>query len=312
MTDNFPEIAGLLFCPDDGAALHHASGEFRCSSCTRRFPIHAENLAEILPNRPCALPPTVHSEYRNAYVQAFAENFRQGNAGYGWGAEQTVPESWARRRRRQVAVVQPLIAEGTKPGGAVLCDIAGGSGYYTFAYSHLFRFVFHCDLSVDNLSYAWREARSRGLRNVFFLRIDYFAPPFRQSLDRIMCLDTLIRGEVHDSAVLAAIVPSLKPAGSAVVDFHNWWHNPLRRLGLLPDNFRNNRSYCRTEAEKLLRDAGIQSFVFHPFVQEFSANRAAGRRLCGSFPPTRLIYRFVRPSQGAPVCAAAHAAGDYR
>jgi SAM-dependent methyltransferase len=309
MTDNFPEIASLLSCPDDGAPLHHASGEFLCSSCDRRFPIYEENLAEILPKRTGDLPSEVHSAYRVGYMRAFEQNFSKSNVACAWGAEETAQPSWARKRRRQVAVVQPLITDGTTPNRAILCDIAAGAGYYTLAYAHLFRLVLHCDLSVDNLNYVWHKARSHGIHNIFFLRIDYFAPPFRQSLDRIICLDTLIRGEAHDSTVLAALARALKPAGCAVVDFHNWWHNPLRRLGFLPENFQDNRSYRRAEAEQLLCDAGIERFAFHPFIQEFSANGAAGRRLSGVFPPTRLIYRIPAPSQGTPLYAAAHAAG---
>jgi len=304
MADKFAAIADLLSCPDDGASLRHMSGAFRCTHCERRFPIHEENLAEILPSRPLEFPASVNSGYREAYRQAFGQPYSFSETSSAWGAEETIAKSWARKRRRQVAFVQPLIAEGTTAKGGVLCDIAAGAGYYTLAYAHLFRLVLHCDLSVDNLNYVWRKARSLGLQNVFFLRIDYFAPPFQQSLDRIICLDTLIRGEAHDSALLAAISRSLKPAGCAVVDFHNWWHNPLRRLGFLPENFHNNRSYRRTEAEKLLRNAGIESFAFHPFVQEFSVNRAAGRWLSGAFPPTRLIYRIAALRQGAPLYAA--------
>jgi SAM-dependent methyltransferase len=146
---------------------------------------------------------------------------------------------------------------------------------------------------VSNLSYARRKARALGIRNILFIRADYFAPPFQGSLDRLLCLDTLIRGEGHDFALLTAIANSLKPTGCAIVDFHNWWHNPLRRLGLLPENFSNNRSYGRAEAENLLRAAGIEEFSLIPFLQEFDADSATGRQLARIVPPTRLVYRFA-------------------
>jgi SAM-dependent methyltransferase len=309
MTDNFPEIASLLSCPDDGAPLYHSSREFHCSVCARRFPLHEENVAEILPRHPYELPNSVSAEYQKSYLRAFEQDYRYSGTSMAWGAEETAAESWVRKRRRQVEIVRPLITEGLEPKESVLCDFAAGAGYYTLSYARLFRLVIHCDLSVDNLNYAWRNARSHGIHNILFLRMDYFAPPFRQSLDRIFCLDTLIRGEAHDSVLVAAIARSLKPSGCAVVDFHNWWHNPLRRLGLLPENFGSNRSYRRTEVEQLLRKAGIERFVFHPFIQEFDANSAAGRRLSGFFPPTRLIYCIASPHLGSSLFEASRVAG---
>jgi SAM-dependent methyltransferase len=309
MADNLAAIASLLSCPDDGGSLRHASGEFLCSSCTRRFPIYADNLAEILPRRPCDVSASANPACHEGYLRAFEEGYRYDEASLAWGAEESVSESWSRKRRRQVAVVQPLITEGSTPSESVLCDIAAGAGYYTLAYAHRFRFVLHCDLSVDNLSYAWRKARARGIQNIFFLRSDYFTPPFRQSLHRILCLDTLIRGEAHDSILLAAIVRSLRPAGRAVVDFHNWWHNLIRRLGLLPDNFRNNRSYYRSEVQQLLRSCGIRDFCLRPFLQEFDPDAVGIGLLSKILLSTRLIYRFAPPPTEASHAVVARAAG---
>ena len=291
MDANFGQIADLLFCPDDGATLRFAANELYCSFCARSFPILANNLAEILPQHPIDLPGSVNSSFRDSYLKLFEQGYRFKETDLAWGAEETVSESWARKRRRQVAVVRPLIAEGTKPGESVLCDISAGAGYYTFAYADLFRFVIHGDLSVSNLSYAWRKARSQDLQNIFFLRLDYFALPFRQSLDRVLCMDTLIHGEAHDSRLLGAITNSLKPTGSALVDLHNWWHNPVRRLGFLPDNFSNNRSYGRRETERLLRIAGIHCYERFSFRQEFEGWDSDWRSLSRFFPATRFLFR---------------------
>jgi SAM-dependent methyltransferase len=160
---------------------------------------------------------------------------------------------------------------------------------------------------VDNLSYAARKAERLGIRNIHFLRIDYFAPPFRHSLDRVVCCDTLVRGERHEATLLRAIRGALKPEGRAVVDFHYWWHNPLRRLGLLPQNFGSNRSYGRREAEALLSSAGVRKFEYFPFHQEFSPSWRGGRVVRRVIPPTRLVYRIggeagaSSPEQGAEI-----------
>jgi SAM-dependent methyltransferase len=309
MADNFAAIADLLSCPDDGASLRLISGAFRCTHCDRRFPIHEDNIAEILPSRPLELTAVVNSGYGEAYRHAFKQPFHVSEGSSAWGAEETVATSWARKRHRQVAMVKPLATEGISVDETILCDISAGAGYYTFDYANAFRFVLHCDLSVDNLNYAWRNARGRGIGNIFFLRADYFALPFRQTLDRILCFDTLIRGEAHDSALLSSIVRSLRPSGCAVVDFHNWWHNPLRRLGFLPDNFHDNRSYRYSEANELLHSVGVQDFGFWPFLQEFQPNTRGTAFFSKILPSTRLIYRFAPPPTKAIVAAVALAAG---
>jgi SAM-dependent methyltransferase len=291
MASSFNAIASLLSCPEDGESLCCVPGELLCPRCARRFPIHGENLVEILPRRPCQLPAFVSPAYREAYIRAFEQPFGQDDGAFAWGAEETVPESWALKRRRQVAMVRPLISEGVSSDDSVLCDISAGSGYYTLAFAPLFRFVIHCDLSVENLNYVSRKARALGIQNIFFLRADYFAPPFRHSLDRIICLDTLIRGGEHDSVLLRAIVHSLKPGGHAVVDFHNWWHNPLRRLGVLQDNFLGNTSYTRGELRRLLTGTGIHQFEIKPFVQEVDPGQPAGKFFLRLIPPTRFMVR---------------------
>jgi ubiquinone/menaquinone biosynthesis C-methylase UbiE len=288
----FSAIIGLLSCPDDSAPLSYDSSALTCSSCARRFAIHGNNFAEILPRQPRSLSAAMNLAYHHDYLQAFDQPYSYSETSTAWGAEEVNPKSWVRKRRRQVAMVQHLIAEGTLPGDSILCDIAAGAGYYTFDYASIFRFVLHCDLSVDNLNYARRKAHSLGIQNIFFLRADYFALPFRHSLDRIICMDTLIRGEAHDAIVLANIARSLRPDGLAVVDFHNWWHNPLRRLGLLPQNFENNRSYRRPEAEQLLRQASIEDYTRRRFLQELDPDSKLAALLTPLLPSTQLVYRF--------------------
>jgi SAM-dependent methyltransferase len=130
------------------------------------------------------------------------------------------------------------------------------------------------------------------ISNVIFLRVDYFALPFCRSLDCVICFDTLIRGWDHETVLLAKIRSALSDGGKALVDFHNWWHNPLRRLGLLPQNFGQNRSYTRRRAEELLRKVGIEEWRMEPFRQEFDPSSRLKKRLSSLVPPTRLIYEF--------------------
>lgn len=130
------------------------------------------------------------------------------------------------------------------------------------------------------------------------LRVDYFALPFRRSIDRLLCLDTLIRGEDHEKALLNEIAKAIASDGRAIVDFHHWWHNPLRRLGVLPQNFGNNRSYTRSGAEGLLRECGVEGWRLVRFCQEFAPEGASLKRLSWLLPATRLLYEFGSAASG--------------
>jgi len=290
MAEKLRTILDLLSCPDDGQPLRLDREQPVCRGCDRSFPLH-EDFAEILPRSPARLPASASADYRSAYRTLFEQSYQEDDTCLAWGAEESATPSWIRKRQRQVVAMHPLVTEGIEPAASVLCDIAAGAGYYTFAYAPEFRFVLHCDLSVENLNYARRRARERRLKNIFFLRIDYFQPPFRHSLDRILCLDTLIRGEAHDAMLLKSIADSLQPSGKAVIDFHNWWHNPLRRLGILPENFHNNKSYRRSETETLLARTAFRSATVFPFVQEFNPNGRLNRICSKMVPSTRIVYR---------------------
>lgn len=297
-------LTGLLFCPDDGARLCCSRTSIECPACARRFAVSEDGVVDLLPLRRRKIADSRNALYWYEYTQEFNRPYRPNPKAIAWGAPEVWDSSWVLRRLRQVRAVKPLVADWKFSKSQWFCDITAGAGNYTISYASAFRGVLHCDLSVANLSYAARRAKRLGARNIFFLRIDYFSPPFTHSLDRVACFDTLIRGEQHEIALLETIHSSLKPHGHAVVDFHNWWHNPLRRLGLLPQNFGENRSYSRKEAESLLQQAGISEFEFFPFHQEFNPGGRGERVLSHLVAPTRLLYRFHGKPVEKPVLGA--------
>ena len=135
MAVSLAEVAGLLCCPDDGRRLIEASGDLRCLACDRRFPVHAQNVIEILPRHRQELPSSISSEYREGYKRAFDQKYKNSEWSMAWGAEESMTRSWILKRLRQVEFVRPLVTEGAKPGDSTLCDIAAGAGYYTLAYA---------------------------------------------------------------------------------------------------------------------------------------------------------------------------------
>jgi SAM-dependent methyltransferase len=282
-------LRSVLRCPDDGSELRLSGLVLECFGCGRCYPVLAENVVELLPSSGALTG--AGSAYGRDYAAARAAPFEWREDTLAWGAPESFPSKWVERKHRQVAAVERLI-----PAGAfardLFCDFSAGAGYYTLEYAKAWRYVIHCDLSVDSLTYARRKAASRGLRNILFLRMDYLRPAFRRSLECVACLDSLIRGKNHERLLLRAIRGSLAPGGSAVVDFHNWWHNPIRRLGLLRNNFGGNRSYREREIRGLLASAGISGFERFAFHQELSPDCPGGGVVRTLLPPTRWMYRF--------------------
>jgi SAM-dependent methyltransferase len=279
----------ILSCPDDGGSLRRDGGSLQCTACERRFPVLASNLVELLPSDGALQPDG--SPYAAEYVAERNRGFHFREDAVAWGAPEYRTDEWVERKYRQVAAVRSLLLDGAEAGG-VICDFSAGAGYYTFSYAPEWRHVVHCDLSVDALNYAHSKAERMGLRNILFVRMDYLRPPFHGSLDRVVCLDSLIRGESHEKHLLRTIQRALRPGGAAVVDFHNWWHNPIRRLGLLRNNFGENRSYAGSEVRRLLDEAGVVGPEYRPFHQETARSEVLRLLLRRVLPPTRLVYRF--------------------
>ena len=291
MHSSTKEIASLLCCPDDQRSLRAKDEALECCHCGRVYPVRDGEILELLPSNPAGSPR--NPEYAADYHFNFCRSFEAREGVIPWGLREARSASWRRHREREVrAVLSMLSKDGVPFEDRILCDVSAGVGDYTLFYAQRFKWVLHCDLSVDALCYALARSRRLGLQNVFFLRVDYFALPFRRSIDRLLCLDTLIRGEDHEKALLNQIERALSSEGRAIVDFHHWWHNPLRRLGLLRQNFGENRSYTRSGAEGLMRECGIRDRRLVRFHQEFEPQSPFAKRLGWLLPATRLLYEF--------------------
>src|SRR6266480_1100306 len=291
------EITSRLCCPDDQESLRAVSGALDCSRCGRVFPFQEGDILELLPREPAE--PGPNAEYAAAYHFLFHQTFENRQESIPWGLQEGFSPSWRLHRERQArAVLSLLQSDGAPLKDLILCDISAGIGDYTLSYAQHFKGVLHCDLSLDALRYASAKCRRLGAQNVFFLRVDYLALPFNRTIDRLLCLDTLIRGKDHEKALLGQIQKALAYQGRAIIDFHHWWHNPLRRLGLLPQNFGSNRSYARTGAEGLLRECGVEGWRLVRFYQEFAPESTSLKRISWLLPATRLLYEFGSAASG--------------
>ena len=274
------ELCHFLSCPEDHGPLRLLSDRMRCGDCGREFAAE-DNFVSLLAREPASL------DLGAAYTRGYPAARQDASRVAGW---RLPTAALLEHKRRQVAMVKRLLLETGRED--LVCDFSAGPGYYTLPYAQHWRWLIHGDLCLDSLEEAREQARRNRAVNILFVRMDYFQPPFRNTLPRILCLDTLIRGRQHEIALLRAILGSLTPEGSALVDFHNWWHNPLRRLGLLPDNFTHNRSYSRQELTGLLSQAGIRHYERFAFHQEAQPGSLLASLICRAIPPTRWIYRF--------------------
>jgi ubiquinone/menaquinone biosynthesis C-methylase UbiE len=285
------KIVSHLCCPDDQKSLRSGDEGLECRQCGRTFPVWKGEIIELLPKKPAE--PRSNPEYAADYQRQFHQKFENQEDSIAWGLREAQSPSWKLHRERQARRVLTILrSDGAPLKDMILCDVSAGVGDYTLSYARHFKWVLHCDLSVDALRYASGRFRRMGLENVFFLRVDYFALPFSRSIDRLLCLDTLIRGKDHEKALLKQIQRAISAQGRAIIDFHHWWHNPLRRLGLLRQNFGNNFSYARSGAEGLMRECGIEDWRLVRFHQELEPAGSFEKRLSWMLPATRLVYEF--------------------
>ena len=301
------KIASILCCPDDRKSLRPKDMALECCHCGRIYSVWEEEILELLPSK--ATEPQSNPEYAADYHRQFHRTFETQEHAIAWGLLESRSASWKRHRERQAQTVLSLLRRGGVPlRDLILCDISAGVGDYTLAYWRHFKWVFHCDLSIEALRCSRDRFRRMGCDNVFFLRVDYFALPFSRSIDRLLCLDTLIRGEDHEKALLNQIQRAISAEGRAIIDFHHWWHNPLRRLGLMRQNFGSNRSYTRSGAEDLMRECGIRDQRLVRFYQELEAPFSKG--LSWLLPATRLLYEFGCAASGHASPASAEASSS--
>jgi len=280
----------LLVCPDDHGVLQFEHQALRCDSCGRLFPRVSHTYWDFRPAKPLEKA----REFGEAYFTAYRDLFEREHPDFSgipaWGAAASNPTAWVQKRERHRRAILSLLRSGADTSKSVLVDVSAGAGFYTTALAPHFQYVLHCDLSAASLTYSSGLSQELGITNIVFLRVDYLSLPFHRSLTHVLCLDSLIRGDRHDLHVLGQIAGSLRGCGSAMVDFHNWWHNPIRRLGLLAENFHNNRSYSRREAEALLQAADLGIKRYQGFVQEGDSDKKMGRMVSGVLPPTRFLY----------------------
>src|SRR5581483_11726143 len=229
--------------------------------------------------------------YRDLVSETVEQAHARGDAASPWGDPRSSQSGWiAKREHHALWALERL--EGDDLAQLTVCDVSGGAGYVTFALASRAKRVVHCDLSAQSIIYVRRRAQELGLSNIYFCRADYLRFPFKHAFDRVVCFDTLVRGWEHERRAIQQISEAVAPGGFALIDLHNWWHNPVRRIGLLPNNFVGNRSYRRREIPSLMLQAGVRQYSVEPYYPETKSGGSPSGILGGLLQPTRFSLRF--------------------
>jgi SAM-dependent methyltransferase len=280
-------IEEAVCCPDCLTKIKYTDSAFTCTQCNRQFP-YKDGILEMLPAAPINYAFDKRSgHHEGIYKRLFHTKREEANLEKSWATPELVPTKWLRTKMGHVNFIKGLIEKNTS-SRHLFCDFSGGSGYYTFEFYKLFRWIFHCDLSIESMLYTKKKADEKGIDNIIFIRTDYTRPPFNGSLDIVFCGDSLIYSPFHEGLVVKGIHQAVKPDGHAIFDFHNWWHNPLRRLGLMSNPFGECYSYSKKQTDDMVSHL-FPTFTYHKYYQEF-ANGQRASIIPSFFPGTRHTY----------------------
>jgi SAM-dependent methyltransferase len=271
----------------------------RCQECGQRYARPSPEVVEIVSRRPHERLRGVSAEFWEGYTTARAAPLALTPSSSPWGASATAPPEWVRLRHLYSDRVVSLVLSLLDGRRSVVVDISAGAGYVSLELASKGVPTIHADLDPSSIAYAHNWVTATGsVHPLLAVRSDYFAVPLRRSADFIIATDTLIRGVAHELAVLRAIREGLAPDGLAVVDFHNWFHNPLRRMGLMPNNLQGNRSYARGEVRRLVEAAGLEIVAEHCYRQE-EDQPGLRHAIAGLVPATRFLLVVQRMSRDA-------------
>lgn len=282
MGDPFRHL-DLFVCPDDGGRLRPDGGEVACASCGQEYPVRMDRILELLPKRRAELTPQTELErkYGEYYRGMFEEPFAERPTATAWGAIESIP----RKKQRYILKQQRLIARELKGSLGVLCDISAGSGNYPFALADRADLVILCDLGVDNLNHLLRRAGESRDGNIVVARCDYHASPLRpESIDTLLCTDTLCYGREHERHLLKTIARVLKKGGRALVNFKNKVHrNPFKKP-IVTD-------YGRGEVRAMIAQSGFERWNMIDYHQELAVEERGDSVL------TRVMKKVIPPTR---------------
>ena len=200
-------------CPNDGGKLESLSHALICRTCNEKFKIINENTVDLVSKN----SPIIELNSSTDWYRNFYSNAKKTRIGDLPSSLQYTPFSKVKRfgfMKQALKIIQKF----TK--NQFVCDIGAGRGDYSLALANQASLVFHCDLDMKAINTARKEANKLRLKNIIFVRCDYFHLPFHpNSIPFITCFGSLLRGKDHDEKILEQFSRIVKKDGMLFVDF---------------------------------------------------------------------------------------------
>lgn len=212
------KIIKFLSCPECGNALNDKKSKVACNFCRRKYYCQ-DNFVDLLPAEPKHLQDVFSAKAYQYYKSQFSVNPKKKFKKFDvWGRYDKATRGYRVFLRAESESIKSHFPKKR----TVLCDISAASGFYTLRFAKNFDFVFHCDINLEYLRYAQKKAKKRNVKNIFFIRADYFRLPFRnKAIDLAICIDSLeYYGRENDLQIIKGVYQKLAKKGVFAFDLH--------------------------------------------------------------------------------------------
>lgn len=200
-------------CPNDGSELKSLSHALICKTCNEKFKIINENTFDLVSKN----SPIIELDSSTDWYRNFYSYVKKTGSGDSSSSSQYTPFLKV-KRLGYITQSLKIIQKFTK--NQIVYDMGAGRGDYSLALANQASLVFHCDLDLKAINTARKEANNLGLKNIIFVRCDYFHLPFHSnSIPFLTCFGSLLRGKDHDEKVLEQFLRTVKKDGMLFVDF---------------------------------------------------------------------------------------------
>ena len=218
-----------LECPDCQGKLIAKGNLYMCKSCKKNIFVKG-NFIDLLPSNPSKLK-NVYSKkayiyYKKQFKIAPDTKFKDVNI---WGEYEKGTLGYKVFLRNE----EKLMRKFHPRQKIAFCDLSAASGFYTFKYAKKYKFVFHCDINLEYLRFAMKKAQELKVRNIIFVRSDYFKLPFQNGkMDFAICTDSLeYYGRGYDLEIIKSVKQKLGKNGVFIFDLHNKkFYAPYKRI----------------------------------------------------------------------------------
>lgn len=204
----------FLVCPNCLESLTNNKKILYCSLCKSDFQILDENIINLVSKKSFDFHTNntheIYSEYSD--LRNIGHPTKEKTRLWGLESKYGISGFVSTLRKKIISLLEDKI----------ICDVGAGVGNYSLHFTKQAKFVFHCDLDLEAILSAAKEAKKQKINNILFVRCDYLYLPFRSnSLPCITSIDVLEKGYEHDSKLIEQISEKLLPNGKFIIDFHS-------------------------------------------------------------------------------------------